>query len=262
MGFQPMCRRELHFRGMGYQPMSRREPRSLCYNPLWMTFRGQTISVSRLAVNFLVLLSALLLFFFSALWVQSYWRIVGLSIVSSDRAVWTTAGSRNEVHTTLTFVSIQSIPDGLHLHFRFPATTPPPAWRQDRLSIHLQDPIPTQRYRPPLPPQTATQCRLLGVNLTSQLINDIPVPAPYRTPALMAQIFSIPQRDFDLLLPYWQLILAASILPVRACIFHRRRRLSNRLTSCLCPTCNYDLRATPDRCPECGTMRSTTPNHP
>jgi hypothetical protein len=51
-------------------------------------------------------------------------------------------------------------------------------------------------------------------------------------------------------LPYWSLALPTAGAPIaRAAAIARRRR---RIKAGLCAQCGYDLRATPDRCPECG----------
>jgi len=47
---------------------------------------------------------------------------------------------------------------------------------------------------------------------------------------------------------YWLIVLLTLLLPIW------RIRWSKRKPPGFCPKCNYDLRATPDRCPECGTL--------
>jgi hypothetical protein len=46
--------------------------------------------------------------------------------------------------------------------------------------------------------------------------------------------------------------LAAVLLALTAVVYYRARRLSPVLNIGLCPACGYDLRASPQRCPECG----------
>jgi hypothetical protein len=56
--------------------------------------------------------------------------------------------------------------------------------------------------------------------------------------------------------PFWSLTLAATALPLTwtTLRFRSRRRQRRNVSQGHCPICNYDLRATPDRCPECGTV--------
>jgi len=60
------------------------------------------------------------------------------------------------------------------------------------------------------------------------------------------------ERGFLIVVPLWLPILLAAAPPslFAASVLRRRRRIQMKR----CALCGYDLRMTPDRCPECGEM--------
>ena len=71
----------------------------------------------------------------------------------------------------------------------------------------------------------------------------------------------VPPRDtrWTLVVPHWFLAALTAVMPLgwiwrwRAA---RRKAIERR-----CLKCGYDLRATPGRCPECGTIQAAQPAH-
>ncbi len=63
--------------------------------------------------------------------------------------------------------------------------------------------------------------------------------------------------DAYLQFPHWFLVLLLAVPPAMSAVGWLRRRHRRRLLGTdarPCPTCGYDLRATPNRCPECGHL--------
>jgi hypothetical protein len=56
------------------------------------------------------------------------------------------------------------------------------------------------------------------------------------------------------IVPFWMPVAGMAILPLVWAIGLRKLRRQRRKAAGLCEDCGYDLRGSPERCPECGTI--------
>ena len=73
---------------------------------------------------------------------------------------------------------------------------------------------------------------------------------PYGFSVYEQEIIGFTTRHRLVVVPYWAPCAAFAVLPAAWGIRWMRGR--RRFGPGLCPRCGYDLRATPEKCPECG----------
>jgi len=66
----------------------------------------------------------------------------------------------------------------------------------------------------------------------------------------------------SLVVPAWIFVPLALVPAASLRRFARGARWRQRLRAGLCPTCGYDLRASKEKCPECGSPIPPTARHP
>jgi hypothetical protein len=93
-----------------------------------------------------------------------------------------------------------------------------------------------------------------ATSLSSLLLNDPGLRARWFSVAGFAVAGGVPSDPVEpsraVAVPHWFVALVLAFGPGLE-ILHRLRR---RTRLGLCPRCGYDMRATPDRCPECGAQ--------
>jgi hypothetical protein len=67
---------------------------------------------------------------------------------------------------------------------------------------------------------------------------------------------ALSSTSWRVVIPMWAMTVLSAILPIIG--LARNMQLRRRKRVGLCAKCGYDLRATPDRCPECGTIKPAT----
>jgi hypothetical protein len=184
-------------------------------------------------LNLLTILSLLLCVAVVALWVRSYW--------TAD--VWHYRSYRKaETSVSTRWWAVFSSGDGAGVVHRRSDVSGPPTK------------IPAIGFKPGLSHDTD----LPNLRVWAEVWNDAPTRLEWRwadrqrlflTRSTGASgLISTSLFQFGLVLPFWLLVILTALIPAwRGLTIVRKVRKKEGL----CP-CGYDLRATPEKCPECG----------
>src|SRR5438105_7977052 len=184
----------------------------------------------------------------AVLWVRGYWRTDVINHASHrlHRAVFGGGGVAIESFTLVERSaswrdpSVPQVDTPRHyLDWRRTRDPAAPAWQWQAAARASQQQFLQRVFGPPLP-RLLPQVALVDQYLMRTYNNG--------DGSLTGQ-FLIGRRVW---IPYWFILAVTIPWPLRRFFLHMRRRWRCRNNQCA--RCGFDLRATPERCPECGTI--------
>ena len=191
--------------------------------------RLQLITGSRLAV-----VSAMLCIAIAALALRSFWRfdMVNLETCRSKNALWTGDGYE--------LASLHGVMWFRHYHADFLPGKLPPEYLRNRIQgpfFHVRRTT-VMRLDPP------SDGPLVGIG----------AGLAHSASADASGAFT----STHYIVPHWLAATLLAVLPMYTLtrLLRSKRRMRRRLANDLCPSCGYDLRGSPYRCPECGACRA------
>ena len=197
---------------------------------------GRSRRMKRRLLNLLTALSLLLCLAMAALWARGYHAVDGVLVARESGAV--EHGARHDLRAisgrgvvALMCEAESWDTRGMSRHRR-PARLPRFAYfRMDPGNLTVVRSTPWQRA---------------GFNYLDSTIGTAPTWS---------------RRTRGVRVPHWLLLAACGLAPAVWTV--RRLRAGGRAAAGLCRRCGYDLRATPGRCPECGTIaQAASPSPP
>jgi hypothetical protein len=183
--------------------------------------------------NLVAAVSLSLLIIAAIFWLRSYWINDGL-YYSNAKAEGTLWSNRGQLTISVSKYSWYGV---------FPDL--PPAW----FWIHRPAVAATAISSNPLLRDTGEMWNLHVLGFSSSATHGSDISAQTGPNSTMATSYA---PSFTLSLPYAEVVL---VLVAIAAAMLRGAIAKNRHLPGICTFCDYDMRATPERCPECGVWR-------